>query len=333
MKKGCLIVLIILAVLLVAAVIAGFVAYNIANQRLGLTESRVVGHEELVVGDTRVRAVINPLLIVPIVSEYITPDMNLPLQPEQVKQFMPYVLPREIAVLARTDVLGHKLYLTFFANEQRLGKLIQQYVNDSPILSQIKQITWTEGGIHLPERGNLYVEGSLEIPDNVEQELLQLWPAKAKEEAARIEGGNQLELVVDNRNGDILALAAAFTQAAGQDWQMLRDSQYGATAIGIIESIHVARIKANLTDKDTLVINLRIDSDAEKGPGLQLLLAGLALPALRDELKKNYNINLDGELPWDNEQNAIIGDITLTGLETFIRAKIAAGGGPASSPK
>lgn len=332
MKKGCLIVLVILAVLLAVLVIGGFVAYNMVNERVGLSPSRVISHEELVVGDTRVRAVFNPLLLAPFAADYISPEMNLPVNAEQVKQLMPYVLPREIALLARTDVLGHKLNLTLFANEQRGGKFLKEQINLSQALSQIKQITWTAEGIQLPERGNLFAEGAMDIPETVEQELLELWPTGAKEEAARIDGGNQLELVVDNRNGDILAMAAAFTQAAGQNWELVRGSQYGATVIGIVESIYVARLKANLTDKDTAVINLRIDSDAEKGPGLQMLMAGLALPALRETLKKNYNLDLEGELPWDADQNAVIGELRLTGLEAFIRSKIIQGSGPVPSP-
>jgi len=161
------------------------------------------------------------------------------------------------------------------------------------------------------------------IPDSVEEELNKLWPVTAKEPAATAEGTSQAELVIDNRNGDILALAAALIQAAGQDWDALKANQYGRTAIGIMESIHVGRLKADMMDNDTASIQLRIDSDAEKGPGLQFLLSGLALPYVRDYIKKNYALVLEGDLPWNAGENAIIGSFKLTGLEPFLQSRLA----------
>lgn len=324
MKKGCLIVIIVLAVLLALLAAGVFVAYRIGDQRMGLSQAPVISHEQAVKGDTRIRFVISPEKLAPFIAAYLPPKMQ-----EAVARFMnaedalSMVLPREIALLARSDILGKNMGLTLFANEKYLGRMIQERVNGSEFFSNIPQINWTTNGFELPERGFLYAEGNLPFPDSVEEDLNKLWPVAAKEPAAAAEGTSQAELVIDNRNGDILAVAGALVQASGQDWNLLKENQYGRTAIGIMESIHIGRLKADMMDMDTAAIQLRIDSDAEKGPGLQFLLSGLALPYLREHIKKNYALVLEGELPWNAGENAIIGSFKLTGLKPFLQSRLA----------
>lgn len=323
MKKGCLIVLIILAVLLVVAVVGAFVAYNAIDSRVGLGLSRPISHQEAVVGDTRIRCVVNPEKLAPFLADYIPANAQLPIDAAQVKELLPYVVPREIALLARSDVMGRKLSVTLFANEKRLGRLVQEYANTENVLANVKQIKWTTKGFELPERGFLFAEGDMAIPESVEKEIFTLWPTQAKEGPATIEGGNQVELVIDNRNGDLLAVAAALATAQGQDWATLRATSVGGMVKGVIESINVARIKANLLDKDTLSLDLHFDSDADKGPALQMVLSGLVIPGAKEELKKNYALNLDGDVAWNATDNTIAGTLKITGLEAVIRAQLA----------
>lgn len=324
MKKGCVIVLIVLAVLLVLLAVGVFVAYRVADERLGLSPAPPISHEQAVKGDARIRLVISPEKLAPFIPAYLPSEMQV--QGLNLNTILDAVLPREVAVLAHSDVIGKKLALTFFANEKRLGLYIQNVVNASDFFSSLSQVTWVTDGFELPERGFLVAEGNLAIPDTVQETLFELWPTATTEPAATIKGMNQAELIIDNRNGDILAVAAAIAQANGQDWETLKDSQYGETVIGIMESIYVGRLEANLLDSDTADIALRIDSDEEKGPGLQFLLSGLALPYLRDYIKEQYGLILEGELPWNAEENAIIGSFKLTGLEAFIKSRLAQAG-------
>ena len=275
MKKGCLIILAVLVVLLVLLAIGAFVAYRVGDARLGLSQSPVISHEEAVKGDTRIRFVLSPEKLAPFIAAYMPPNIEQAVgRYMKIEDILNTVLPREVALLARSDVMGKKLGVTLFANEKYLGRLIQERINGSEFFSNLPQLNWTTDGFELPERGFLVAEGNMPIPDSVEEELNKLWPVTAKEPAATAEGTSQAELVIDNRNGDILALAAALIQAAGQDWDALKANQYGRTAIGIMESIHVGRLKADMMDNDTASIQLRIDSDAEKGPGLQFLHCG-----------------------------------------------------------
>jgi len=95
-------------------------------------------------------------------------------------------------------------------------------------------------------------------------------------------------------------------------------------AIGVIESIDVARIAANMTDKDTAEITLNIDANPDTGPGLQFLIASVGLPKLKDILKEDYNLILEGDAIWDDTKKAVVGNFTLKGLEAFVKERMAA---------
>ena len=322
MKKGCLIVLIILAVLLGAALVSAFVGFRIVNQRFGLRQAPVITHEELATGYTRIRLAVYPERMASFIAGYIPPDVEIPTGAFEVNDVLAHLLPREVALLAHSDVLGRKIRLTLFVNEKRFGPLFREFINTSNLFTQARQVNWTTSGFLLPERGLLYAEGDINIPAAVEEDIFALWPVKSQAPPATIIGGNHAELVIDNRDGDILALAAAIVQANGQSWELARAQQEVSMAIGVIESIQIARLSVNLVDRDTAAIDLRIDSDAERGPGLQFLLSGLALPWLRDFLKNEHGLILEGDTPWNESESAILGSFKLTGLEALITQNI-----------
>ncbi|MGI6746297.1 MAG: hypothetical protein ACOX45_09240 [Acutalibacteraceae bacterium] len=153
----------------------------------------------------------------------------------------------------------------------------------------------------------------------MESELFERWPTRVRETPAAVQGGHLLELVIDNRNGDILALAAAGVSASGQDWATFRKSQEAEMAMGVIQAIEVARITADLVDPDSAAFDLRIEADEKGGPGLQFLLSGLAIPFATDYLKNEMGLALTGDLKWNAAEKAITGRYTLSGLKAVLR--------------
>jgi hypothetical protein len=268
--------------------------------------------------------VIKPELLTPYLVEYIPKDVEVNTHGFEMQEILSQVLPREVAVLARSDMAARKFRLTLFANEKRGGPFISTAVNQEDPFAKVAQVIWTTAGLELQGRGTLVAEGDVTIPAGVEQELVKLWPIRSQQPPAAIQGNNQVELVIDNRNGDILALAAAVAGASGKAWEEVRRDQAANMAIGVIESIDVARIAANMTTKDTAEINLNIDADPETGPGLQFLIASVALPQLKDLLKEDFNLILEGDALWDDTKKAVVGNFTLTGLEAFIKERMAA---------
>jgi len=86
--------------------------------------------------------------------------------------------------------------------------------------------------------------------------------------------------------------------------------------------IRGVRLSADLTARDTLRIHLRTDADPNAATALNLF-AGFALPALKEEAANN-GVKLEGEAKWSDAEQALIGDLTLTGFEALIDQQVQA---------
>ena len=322
MKKGCIIVLVVLAVLFLLLAIAGVVAFNVMDKNLGIRLAPEISHEVLALNDSRIRMVIKPELLSPYLIEFIPKDVEIDTHGFEMQRILNELLPREIAILAHADMGAQSMHLTLFANEKRGGPFITELINAKNPFERVAQVIWTSMGFELRERGMVIAEGNLPIPGAVEAELLKIWPTRSQQPPATIQGNNQIELVIDNMNGDILAFTAAGVVAAGKSWEALRQEQMANMAIGIIESIGVVRGAANMIDNDTAEIDLNITADADSGAGLQFLISSVGLPGLKDLLKKDYGLILTGDSNWDEAKGAVVGKYTVTGLEEFIRQQI-----------
>ncbi len=322
MKKGCLIVLIVIACLLLALLVAGYVGYRVLDGKFGLTLAPAISHETLCTPDTRIRLLINPESLTEYAASLVPADADLPTGPFELKDVLVQIMPREIAVLARTDMNARKMHLSFFVNEKRGGVLLRMIANESDLFDQVNQIEWTSEGVELRQRGALVAEGNLAIPEAVEKEMNERWSQPVQEAGASVQGRHHASLVIDNRAGDLLAFAGAAIQAAGEDWDSIRKEQMAEMAMGVVEAIQVARLDANLINLDSATIDLHIDADPKSGPGLQFLLSGVAIPQLRDFLQEEYNLVLSGENRWHEDKSAIIGTYTLTGFEALLRANM-----------
>jgi hypothetical protein len=322
MKKGCIIVLVVLAVLFILAIVGGVIAFNVFDKQFGIRMAPEISHEVLSTANTRVRMVIKPELLAPYLVQFIPEDVEVNTYGYELQEIMGHILPREIAILARSDMAARNISLTIFANEKRGGPFISAMINQDSPFDRIRQIAWRSAGLELQGRGTLVAEGDLAIPAAVEEELLQIWPIRSSQPPATIQGNNQVELVIDNMNGDILTLAAAGAAASGKPWEEVRQDQAASMAIGVIKSINVARMAANMIDKDTAEISLNIDADPDSGAGLQFLISGVGLPQLKDLLKEDFGLILAGDSVWDEEKHAVVGQYTLTGLEAFIKEQL-----------
>lgn len=318
MKKGCLIALAVIGVLLLLLALAGVVTYNAVDRWAGLRLAPEISHESYAGADSRIRLVVKPERFMNFIEDYMPEDVELPFPGLDLKTVIRQVLPREIALLARADVIASRLRFTLFVNERRGGPLIQTLVNEENLLGRAPQVRWTSTGLEMHGRGALVAEGDIPIPSAVEAELLEIWPTRSPEPPAAVRAVHLAELVIDNRNGDILALAAAAAQAAGESWESLRAEDMADMAVNIIESIYVARLTADLQDKDTVLVGLRIDMDEKSGPGLQFLLSGLALPWLTDTLRDDFGLALAGDMRWDEAESAIIGQYTVIGIHELV---------------
>jgi len=77
-KKGCLIALLALVLLVVAAAAVVGVAYAKANRQFGLTEAPAISHETVVAGNTVLRIVFKPEALTPLLQRLIPADQIPP---------------------------------------------------------------------------------------------------------------------------------------------------------------------------------------------------------------------------------------------------------------
>ncbi|MBW7865930.1 MAG: hypothetical protein GX580_09795 [Candidatus Hydrogenedens sp.] len=318
MKKGCLIVLIVLAVLVLGAVVAA----TMAARSAGAFASPVVSHDTVATPKTRLWLVVNPAPVLPILMPLIPteiPDNQLPVAVNPQKWIEPF-LPREVALMAAPNFATGKADLTLFVNEQRGGPTILKLALQQG-LPAVPQIQWTGQGIELPERGNLQLRASMPIPDGVEEVLAENWKQTPPSEPLRITGGHQVEAMLDNRNGDLLTLAAAVVQATGNSWAEIFEQQK-ERIMPILPGIHDIRLVADLVDLNRATAVLRIDASEDSGMTLQFLL-GMAWVQVVAGAESKYGVTIKGEPMWDAEKGALIANLDITGIENHIRRAVA----------
>lgn len=320
MKKVLIALAIVLALILVAA---GVVFYR-ANQKIGLTESEAVSHETLATQQTRVRGVLKTAALSDFIASLVPPTVEVPdYIPWDIQDALPRLLPREVALLADPDFATGQISLTLFANEQRLGPMLVQLVNDAGILDQPMPVTWSGEGVQLERRGVIIARATLDIPQGLEDRILEHWSPQTLPNPVTIEGTNQFELVVDNRNGDLLTLFAAISEAQGQNWQAMLDHKQVKSAMPLIKKITDGRLAANLDGPDQANIKLVIHADKRAGGMLQFLLAGGAVPQIQTWLEQQFGMKLEGESRYDKEQQALVGTYVLSGFRAQLEQAIA----------
>lgn len=312
MKKGCLIVVLICVLLALAA--GGAAA--LAAKRAGLFAAPVVSHATLVTPKNRLSLIVNPESAVTALLPMFPP--SIPLGPLAVdpKKWVARVLPYEVALLATPNLATGKIEATVFINERRGGPALVEMAKQQP-LPEIPGVTFAPEGLQLPARGNLQLRATMPIPESVEAVIAENWKQTPPSEQLLPEGTHHLELILDNRNGDLLTFASALVNANGGDWDALF-AEKGGQIMPFLPGTHDVRIGLSLVDLNTAKGQLRIDATADSGVGLAFLL-GMGWVYAVGEAKTQYGLDITGEPKWVDEKEAIIADFEIKGLEPHLR--------------
>ena len=323
MKKGCLAVLAVLAVIVLGGGVFAAYEYNHYKGQFGLDEAPAISYAQYASPETRVRAVLNPEKLTGFIQDHIPPEVAgmLPSwSPVGADSIVAFFMPREVALTAGSDYRGGKVGLELFVNERRGGPVIVEQLAQQNPLANIPAIQWDPNFVTLAERGALTLKGAVPIPEGLEDRILQTWdhdPGGAPIEPA---SGHLLALCVDNRNGEILTLAGSIIQALGENWEKIFQEQAAQVALTVIETISYINGEADLKGNDELGATLRIFTKDDQ-EGLASMLTYMGLPTLQQKAGE-LGLTLDGNFVWDKAQSAIVGTFTLTGFEPIINAKI-----------
>lgn len=271
MKRGCLIVLIAVPLLILAA--AAYAYYSVKSS-YGLSPAEPVSHETLASGETRLRVVLSRDKLVPYLQGLLpaggvqAPWYVSTLLGDPTK-VLEEVLPYEIALLGNADYKGNVFDFTLFVNERIAGPAIATVVRQQldqmqkaarantadPAGEVFRTLKFQEGFIDNEQRGVLKSTVGLPMPAGMQNRVLRSWQVDKSPTTQTIAGGNLLEVVIDNKTGELMTLAGVIGKANNQTL----DQVFSVPDVELaIRSIDVVRATLNLTGDDELTAVFRV---------------------------------------------------------------------------
>jgi hypothetical protein len=310
LKKGCLISVAVSLVLLVCIVAAVVI---VTDRRMGYLEARPVSHEEVAPDFTRFRLALHPEKL----AEYTDKVMQqgtvpgwLPMDSNRLAENL---IPHELALLGSANYVAGQVGLRLFVNERRGGPLLPELARQQGLLENLSRVRWADSGLRFERRGVLVADGTMPIPDGLEERVRQDWDIGAGDEAYRLEGGHLAEAVLDNRNGEAaLLLGALMDQTQQLTWRQHFESPNLQILLDLLTQVTLVRLSADLASIDALRINLRIEAHPEAAPSFNTL--SMLLPTVKDSIRDLYDLELEGRGEWSVAEEAFIGEFRLSGL-------------------
>jgi len=289
-KKGCLIVALVLVVLVLAG-LGGGAWYG--SRLIGLGEAPEVTHEKLVAKDTRLIAVVRPRELLPLIEKHVLPLLDSVPAPNFVKSLMrsyaAQSLPNEIALLGNLDAAKGAYRARLFINERYFGPAVAQFTANPAKFADVIQVNYELPVFTLPERGVLTTERSFQLLRGLDDVVARYWPEDGGE-PLRAEDKHLFEVVFDNRTGDLLHVLGARACAQGLTLpEVIKDSAQENTVGLLLALLADIRVIADLTPKHAVEANAQVNA-----PGLSTspFHANAALrigPGLLDALGKEFD--------------------------------------------
>jgi len=233
-----------------------------------------------------------------------------------IHDFTPYYML--VALNIRPDLTNASL--TIFINERRLGTLMAEMLTYDVLNRSLPQVKWNTEGAILHRRGALTIDGTLAIPPEVEPIIQEKWPSANVTTPFSLEEKPMIEAYVDNRAGQLVAIAGMILSAQNQDFQAMVKGGYGAMIMGVLPEIHSIHLSANLKDANTALVRFQANTTSN-GQSLFLLLSGF-WPMVPQNAQSRFGLTVEGEPTWDATQNAIVADLTITGIENLVVSRL-----------
>lgn len=317
MKRGCLIVSLLL--LVVVILVAGFMLYTF-NRQVGLFEAAPISHETVATPANQFRLVLRPEHLGNSLLPFLPDESELPAWlPLDAADSVSLLLPHEIALLSESNFETEQLDLTFFVNERRGGPVFMSLVQDANLNVNLKGFEWADPRFTYPQRGVLLGHADLTIPEGVEFALLERWSHTLPETPLSVAEGHLLAGVLDNRNGELLTLMLTLIEANDGDWQTALEDSRMETFLELLVDIYELHLHADLVDKDTLAGLLRVEANPAISPDLTFLSNMVLLPLLKNYIESDLRLEFSAGANWDEDEEALLIDFDITGLESWLK--------------
>lgn len=303
MKKAGKFVLVALAILLLVALVAVYVA----NSRYQfLFAGPHVSHETRLTQAVRVRAVAKPPLARPLVSKILGASAPSPWILERV-------IPYEAALLASPDITSERIDIVLFLNPQRLAPVIAGAADAYSIPKRVEYVAWTSDTFDDSKRGVLSLDGYMAIDSATVNAVKAEWGTVQLPSLPAFEGTHLGELSIDNRDGSLYTLLSTFANqnllALPMPLESLRKT---------IAPVATMSVTADLSGDDEMAIKLIVDCQPTAEPG-QVTGVSFAIAGIFGELQKyvtQRGARITGEKR--TEGQSIIGEYTLRNVSALI---------------
>jgi len=297
------IVLIVVLCLIAALVVAALVVDNKFGVIWG---SPRVSHDTLVKPETR--AVLS--LDVPRAKDFIKRQFLKGINvPDSV---IPYALPYEAGVIISPDYVLGELKLTLFVNDRRLAPVILEKANGFKLPSPLDQ--WFPEKMIEKRSGLLERDGEAKMDKLFLAKLRTLWSKPAPTDTLKIEGGHTAELVLDNRDGSLLAMASAVAASRGFDLSnVLTEGR-----MGVFTNIGSIRLQGDILPDDSVKILLTIECTPESDEAMAKVL-GMGLEMGFNQLQmmaKMKGLSIAGKAIVEGKK--VKGEYTLANVMSLI---------------
>lgn len=298
-------IILVVVLCLIAAVV---VAALVADSKFGVIwGSPRISHDTLVKPETR--AVLS--LDVPRVKDFIKRQylkgVNVP------DSVIPYALPYEAGLVINPDYILGEMNMTLFVNDRRLAPVILEKANEFKLPSPLDE--WFPEKMAAKQRGLLRRDGVAKMDKLFLAKLKTLWNKPALTDTLKIEGGHTAELVLDNRDGSLLAMASAAASSKGFDLSsVLTDGR-----MGVFTNIGSIRLQSDIMPDDSLKLLLTIECTPEADEAMAKVL-GMGLEMGFNQLQmmaKMKGLTISGKATIEGKK--VKGEYTLANVAALMK--------------
>lgn len=268
--------------------------------------SPIVSHETVATPNTTARAVIQPRRIAALLDKLIPWDQVEKVQinegvKKMLKEDLDEVLPNEIAILGGPNYETKQFEITLFANQQYYDILVP--IAGGQILPRIPFVTWSKQGLKLREPGALAASGTLPLPDGLDATLQQFWASLAPPaEPLKAEGGHLFEIVLDNRNAVVLALAGAGAAINGLAVEQMFTMPGMEQIPKVLSQLSDLRVQADVGQSGELIVDIALrkveGAGADVDMPVSFIVNSFVLPEIESRLA-GEGLDMEGKAEWE----------------------------------
>jgi hypothetical protein len=300
----------------------------------------VVSHETYLTEHTDARAVVSLRHAADFLRDFVPEEAftnrNVPPGIQRLlKEDFAGVLPHEVALLGGADYENNRYEITLFINQRYFGVLVPLAFNQRRIPQFLPMLEWKddEPGLKYDNASVAYGTAYLPFPQEVGQIVAQHWDVTGAPAAAPpVRGEHTLEVVIDNRDGDLLALVLAVANLYGFNPAMMTGLPQFQAVPPILRDIQWARIAGDVADDGALVADIELMAGESPSIGLTatvpMLANGMALPQI-NQLLQDFGLGIKGELAYVD--GAVRGTFRVPGFEAYLRDFVGGGEEPESA--